>query len=118
MQAVYRFVINKVYLNMLLHLETGKKQKLKEIASYSGVNYAHLSMVMQQLCQEGIIGKDVSGRSYELSLTQKGQELIRNLKKVKAILDDWEEYKKRMEEENGNTTIASKNKERKTNKKV
>jgi len=114
MKAMYRFVINETYLNMLLHIEEGE-DKMKKLASYSGVNYFNMTIVMQEFEKEGIIEKNKDTKEYSVTLTEKGKELMSALKKAKAILDGWEEYKTK-EEKNANKPEP--NKSRGSNKEV
>ena len=56
MRGVYRFVINKVYLKLLIYLDRGE-YKIKELAKYSGINYYHLTNVLNSFERDKIIVK-------------------------------------------------------------
>lgn len=86
MRGVYRFVINKVYLKLLIYLDRGE-HKIKELAKYSGINYYHLSNVLNSFERDKIIVKKQNNNFLEIKLTKRGRELIEVMKNLKRILD-------------------------------
>jgi predicted transcriptional regulator len=85
--GIYRFVINKTYLNLLLNLEYGSS-KINEMAKTSNISYFHLTNVLVELQKEGIITRTMNLNSYDVFLTPKGTKLVKKLSELKCIIEE------------------------------
>ncbi len=85
---MYRFVIRKNYLEMLIGLDNKKeKQTMDQLSKEGGVNYFHLTTVMRQFQQEGIINREQDKNVIKISLTEKGKKIVKCLREIKEILE-------------------------------
>ena len=83
---MYRFVIKPNYIELLTSLEYGEAG-LKECSKRIGMNYYHLSNVIEQLHKEKVIVKERQDTAYAVSLTEKGLKIVRCLRVLKGIID-------------------------------
>ncbi len=107
--AVYRFIVKKTYLNLFLSLDQGE-QKIKEISKFSGIDYSHLSTVLQEFQKEGLLLRDRkdTARSYAVKLTEKGEALAKVLRDVKNVVENWKEEEEiKLGTENNATTLSA-----------
>ena len=87
-------------MDLLISLELGEA-KIKEVSKRVSMNYFHISMVLQQWQKEGIINKVRQEKSLDISLTKKGKLIVDCLKKLKNIIDHYDESVKMEEMKHG-----------------
>ena len=92
---MYRFVVKKNYVNLLLGMGTGK-YRIKDCAKISGMEYTHLTQVFNFFVSEGLMSRERSGSGYDMCLTEYGQKVVNCLGELKKVIDDHE-----MEVKNG-----------------
>ena len=102
---MYRFVIKKTYIDLLLSLQFGEK-KIKECSDKIGMNYAHLTTVFNEFSKEGIINKDRKDNSFDVSLTEKGKNICKCLLALKKAIEETKEEKEVEENESTTTTTS------------
>jgi len=101
---IYRFVIKKTYLKLLLNLQFGE-QKIKECSNKMGMNYAHLTTVFRELSKEGVINKVRRENAFDVSLTKKGKKICECLAALKKAIEETPKEDKE-ETEDGPTTTT------------
>ena len=93
---MYRFIIKKPYLDLLLSIEYGNG-KIKELRKKIGMSREHLINVFNQLIKENILSKEKTnerGNPDKYILTESGKKVVDCLKElVKAILEAKNESK-------------------------
>lgn len=84
---MYRFVIKKPYVNLLLRLESPKT--MGECAKESGMTYNHLCHVLRAWQQQAVIRREISKNSNEkiIHLTDKGQGIRKALFTLTQAID-------------------------------
>lgn len=87
--SMYRFVVNKVYMELLLNLEYGT-QKINEIAKKHNISYFHLTTVLTEMQKEGIITRTLIPKSnaYDIALTKKGNRIVQELSRLKNAIEE------------------------------
>ena len=99
---MYRYVLKKNYVELLLNLEEGET-KLKALSKRIGIQYSHLVNVIDQFVKEGIVFKDKKNeRVLDLVLTDKGNRIVKALIELKKAIEEEPEAPK--EEKQDDTT--------------
>ena len=83
---MYRFVINQKYIKLLASIRFEPKT-IKQLSSISGLNYFHLTEVINQFYREGIINKENNKNTFYISLTEKGEKITDNLLAIDNIIN-------------------------------
>ena len=98
---MYRFVCNQRYVKLLFSIRENKN--IHQLSRESNMTTSHLSNVMDQFKREGIIEKEKKGREVEITLTEKGIELLEILRQYDNLnlKEALEKDKEAKEEENG-----------------
>lgn len=84
---MYRFVVKRTYIDLLSSLENGETG-LRECSKKIGMNYYHLSQVIEQLHKEKVVKKERQDVAYAVSLTEKGKKIVRCLRVLKSLIED------------------------------
>ncbi len=82
---MFRFVINPKYINLLSEIRYNEKT-MKDLSKKCGMNYFHLTEVLNQFYREGIILKENRKNTYYISLTEKGQKITEHLLEIRSIM--------------------------------
>ena len=82
---MFRFVINQKYIKLLSEIKY-KEKTMKELSKKCGMNYYHLTEVLNQFYKEGIITKTNIKNTYYISLTDKGKNITDHLLEIQNIL--------------------------------
>lgn len=93
---MYRFVINKKYVDLLKSLDSKSKSEKSVInlSRKTQISYACLSRVLKEFYKEGLVERqEFKGRaiSLEYSLSEKGKEILKLFKKIDKILKGGED---------------------------
>ncbi len=90
---MFRFVIRRNYVDMLIGLDNKEEpQTLEQLTKESKVNYFHLTTVIRQFTTEGIVNRDQEKNVIKISLTDKGKKIASCLRELmKAIEEEPEE---------------------------
>jgi len=91
---VERFVYNPKYVKLLVGL-TGKTAQIDELAKKNNINAGHLRIVIDQWTRECVVSKDKHGREYNVSLTEKGEEISL---KLAELVDSVKNYVPKVKE--------------------
>lgn len=83
-------------MDLLISLEMGEA-KIKEVSKRVSMNYSHITIVLQQFQKDGIINKVRKDKAFDISLTDKGKRVVDCLKRLKNIIEHYDEIIK-MEE--------------------
>ena len=99
MSSIYRFMIKKTYIDLMLSFEYKQNFQIKELSKSSGMDYGYLVYVMGELEKEGYIYKKEVLNHYELTITHRGRELLEVFKSLKKVVEDWPDEKQKTLEE-------------------
>ena len=83
---LYRFVIKKNYVNLLINLSYGE-HTMMECSKFTGMNYAHLTIVLNEFVKEKIMQKIRKNNSFCIELTNKGRKIVSCLQELKKIIE-------------------------------
>ena len=89
---MYRFVINKRYVNLLRAIARPGKHDILGISRETGITYSRMSNIVMQFAREGIVKKDRSdegpGMKLDVSITEKGKMIIEFFNKIAEIMEE------------------------------
>ncbi|MFH1917619.1 MAG: MarR family winged helix-turn-helix transcriptional regulator [Nanoarchaeota archaeon] len=89
---MYRFIINKKYVNLLRAIARPGKHDILGISRETGITYSRMSNIVMQFAREGIVKKDRSdegpGMKLDVSITEKGKMIIEFFNKIAEIMEE------------------------------
>ena len=89
---MYRFIINKRYVNLLRAIARPGKHDILGISRETGITYSRMSNIVMQFAREGIVKKDRSdegpGMKLDVSITEKGKMIIEFFNKIAEIMEE------------------------------
>ncbi len=89
---MYRFIINKRYVNLLRAIARPGKHDVLGISRETGITYSRMSNLIMQFSREGIVEKnrlnEGPGIKLDVSITDKGKMIIEMFNKISEIMED------------------------------
>lgn len=89
---MYRFIINKRYVNLLKAIARPGKHDILEISRETGITYSRMSNLIMQFAREGLVIKNRSkegpGKKLDVSITKKGDGVIEAFNKIDEIMKE------------------------------
>jgi len=89
---MYRFIINKRYVNLLRAIARPGKHDILGISRETGITYSRMSNLIMQFAREGIVEKnrlnEGPGIKLDVSITDKGKMIIEMLNKISGIMEE------------------------------
>lgn len=95
---MYRFVINKKYVNLLIAMLDGEK-KIRQMCKKVDISYFHLTNVLQQWQEEGVVNRTRDQNSLDITLTEKGKRIVNALLQLKTAIEEEPEKEEQKEGE-------------------
>jgi len=81
------FLIRKCGREVILQLfESGITQTATSIYKKTGFAYPYLTTIVKEMVNAGLIIREKKGNRYDLSLTEKGYQVVRSLKFIENAL--------------------------------
>ena len=88
---MYRFIINKRYVNLLRAIAKPGKHDVLGISRETGITYSRMSNLIMQFSREGIVEKnrlnEGPGIKLDVSITEKGKIIIELFNKISEIME-------------------------------
>jgi len=88
---MYRFIINKRYVNLLKAIAGPGKHDILRISRETGITYSRMSNLIMQFSREGIVEKnrlnEGPGIKLDVSITEKGKIIIELFNKISEIME-------------------------------
>ncbi len=89
---MYRFIINKQYVELLRKLARSGKHDVLSISRETKMAYGHMSTVISQFAKEGIVVKERTnegpGMKVNISITEKGKIVINAFNKIEEAMEN------------------------------
>lgn len=89
---MYRFIINRRYVNLLKAIARPGKHDILEISRETGITYSRMSNLIMQFAREGLVIKNRSnegpGKKLDVSITKKGGVVIETFNKIDEIMEE------------------------------
>jgi len=89
---MYRFIINKRYVNLLRAIARPGKHDVLGISRETGITYSRMSNLIMQFSREGIVEKnrlnEGPGIKLDVSITDKGKIIIELFNKISEIMEE------------------------------
>ncbi|MHA1677466.1 MAG: hypothetical protein ACTSW3_01655 [Promethearchaeota archaeon] len=82
---MYRFIKNRRYVNLLFAIDSKKKKNILQLSKETNFTSSHLTIVMRQFEQEGLIKKTKNGREYDIEFTEVGKEVLQKTREYHEI---------------------------------
>lgn len=96
--AIYRFLLKRTGMDLFIKIDSGIRH-MKKLAKEMGINYFHLTNVVNAYKGDNIFKKIKvkKGHEQEIFFTELGEKITYHLKEIKKLLDG--EVKEEQEEE-------------------
>lgn len=92
-KGVNDFLINRKQIKALSSVRNGVRPvNISQAGKRADISYSHMTRIMQNFINMGLVEEEREGRSCWLELTKKGAAILYHLGKIESILEEQSKY--------------------------